>query len=81
MNNCKVNRKISEDTKFDKNDFRNSVPRFKEENRRANRGLIYLLTEIAKNKNSSPAQVALAWILALNPWIVPIPGTNKTASS
>ena len=69
--------KIDEDTKFDKNDFRNTVPRFKEENRRANKVLIDLLTEIAKDKNSTPAQIALAWILAQNPWIVPIPGTTK----
>lgn len=69
--------KISENTTFDKNDFRNTVPRFSEENRRANKVLVDLLTEIAKDKNSTPAQIALAWILAQKPWIVPIPGTTK----
>jgi aryl-alcohol dehydrogenase-like predicted oxidoreductase len=68
---------IDETTKFDPTDFRNIVPRFSEENRKANQALIHLLTAIAKEKNATPAQIALAWLLAQKPWIVPIPGTTK----
>lgn len=69
--------KIDADTEFDKNDFRNVVPRFSEENRKANQKLVDLLCDIAKQKNATPAQIALAWLLAQKPWIVPIPGTTK----
>ncbi len=69
--------KIDENTSFDKNDFRNNVPRFSEENRKANLGLVDMLGNIAKEKNATPAQIALAWLLAQKPWIVPIPGTTK----
>jgi aryl-alcohol dehydrogenase-like predicted oxidoreductase len=69
--------KIDENTTFDKNDFRNAVPRFSEENRKSNQGLIDLLGKIAKEKNATNAQIALAWLLAQKPWIVPIPGTTK----
>src|SRR6201987_4762577 len=69
--------KISEDTKFDKNDFRNIVPRFSPENRKANRALVDLLGRCAQQKNATPAQIALAWLLAQKPWIVPIPGTTQ----
>ena len=68
---------ISESTTFDKTDFRNTVPRFSEENRRVNQALVDLLGSIAAEKNASPAQIALAWLLAQKPWIVPIPGTTK----
>ncbi len=68
---------ISKDTQFDKNDFRNIVPRFSQENREANQGVVDLVNEFARKKNATPAQVALAWILAQKPWIVPIPGTTK----
>jgi aryl-alcohol dehydrogenase-like predicted oxidoreductase len=68
---------INEQTKFDQSDFRNIVPRFSEENRKINHVLVDLLTDIAKEKNASPAQIALAWLLAQKPWIVPIPGTTK----
>jgi aryl-alcohol dehydrogenase-like predicted oxidoreductase len=68
---------ISENTRFDKTDFRNTVPRFSEENRKANQTFVDLLGTIAKEKNTSPAQIALAWLLAQKPWIVPIPGTTK----
>jgi aryl-alcohol dehydrogenase-like predicted oxidoreductase len=68
---------ISEDTKFDKNDFRNIVPRFTAENRKANQALVDLVTKFAQQKRTTPAQVALAWLLAQKPWIVPIPGTTK----
>jgi aryl-alcohol dehydrogenase-like predicted oxidoreductase len=68
---------INESTQFDKNDFRNLLPRFSEENRMANQKGINLLSEMAKKKNASPAQIALAWLLAQKPWIVPIPGTTK----
>jgi aryl-alcohol dehydrogenase-like predicted oxidoreductase len=70
--------KIDENTKFDSGDFRNTLPRFTEEARKANRSLIDLLSKIAARKNVSPAQIALAWLLAQKPWIVPIPGTRKT---
>src|SRR5690349_20274375 len=68
---------ISKDTQFDKNDFRNIVPRFSQENREANQAVVDLVSEFAKRKNATPAQVALAWLLAQKPWIVPIPGTTK----
>ena len=69
--------KISEDTKFDKNDFRNVVPRFTPENRKANSALVELVSKVAELKKATPAQIALAWLLAQKPWIVPIPGTTK----
>ncbi len=69
--------KIDEKTEFVKNDFRNIVPRFSVEARKANQGLVDLLGRIAVQKGASPAQVALAWILAQKPWMVPIPGTKK----
>jgi aryl-alcohol dehydrogenase-like predicted oxidoreductase len=69
--------KISEDTKFDKSDFRNIVPRFTPENRKANQALVDLLTKVAERKKATPAQIALAWLLSQKPWIVPIPGTTK----
>jgi aryl-alcohol dehydrogenase-like predicted oxidoreductase len=68
---------ISKDTQFDKNDFRNIVPRFSPENREANQALVDLVEEFAKQKKATPAQIALAWLLAQKPWIVPIPGTTK----
>jgi aryl-alcohol dehydrogenase-like predicted oxidoreductase len=69
--------KINKDTKFDKNDFRNIVPRFTAENRKANQTLIDLLSKFAEQKKATSAQIALAWLLAKKPWIVPIPGTTK----
>jgi aryl-alcohol dehydrogenase-like predicted oxidoreductase len=69
--------KINEETKFDKTDFRNVVPRFTPDNRRANQGLVDSLSKIAEQKKATPAQIALAWILAQKPWMVPIPGTTK----
>lgn len=69
--------KIDENTQFDKTDFRNVVPRFSEENRKANQKLVDLLGDIARQKEATPAQIALAWLLAQKPWIVPIPGTTK----
>jgi aryl-alcohol dehydrogenase-like predicted oxidoreductase len=69
--------KISEDTKFDKNDFRNVVPRFTPENRKANQAVVDLIGKFAEQKKVTPAQIALAWILAQKPWMVPIPGTTK----
>ena len=69
--------KIDENTTFDKTDFRNTVPRFSEENRKANQALVDLVGKIAKEKNATNAQIALAWLLAQKPWIVPIPGTTK----
>src|SRR6187397_1779618 len=69
--------KIDENTKFDSSDFRNVVPRFSPEARKANQSVIDLLNKIAKQKNATPAQGALAWLLAQKPWIVPIPGTTK----
>jgi aryl-alcohol dehydrogenase-like predicted oxidoreductase len=68
---------INENTKFDKTDFRNIVPRFDEENRKANQVVVDKISEVAKKKGATPAQVALAWVLAQKPWIVPIPGTTK----
>src|SRR6202035_2100116 len=69
--------KIDADTKFDSTDFRNSVPRFSEENRKANQALVDVISSFAKQKKTTPAQIALAWLLAKKPWIVPIPGTTK----
>src|SRR6267378_2217378 len=69
--------KISEDTQFDKSDFRNIVPRFTPEARKANQALVDLLAKFAQQKKATPAQIALAWLLAQKPWIVPIPGTTK----
>lgn len=69
--------KIDENTKFDSTDFRNIVPRFTQEARRANRALVDLLSKVAERKKATPAQIALAWLLAQKPWIVPIPGTTK----
>jgi aryl-alcohol dehydrogenase-like predicted oxidoreductase len=69
--------KIDENTTFDSGDFRNTVPRFAAEARKANRALVDLLTSIAERKKATPAQIALAWSLAQKPWIVPIPGTTK----
>jgi aryl-alcohol dehydrogenase-like predicted oxidoreductase len=68
---------INENTKFDKTDFRNIVPRFADENRKANLAVVDKITAFAKKKNATPAQVSLAWVLAQAPWIVPIPGTTK----
>jgi aryl-alcohol dehydrogenase-like predicted oxidoreductase len=69
--------KIDETTTFDKTDFRNTVPRFNPENRKANQALVDLVSTIATKKKATPAQIALAWLLAQKPWIVPIPGTTK----
>src|ERR1035437_3065073 len=69
--------KINENTTFDSSDFRNIVPRFTPEARKANQALVDLLRRIAERKKSTPAQIALAWLLAQKPWIVPIPGTRK----
>jgi aryl-alcohol dehydrogenase-like predicted oxidoreductase len=69
--------KIASDTKFDSKDFRSSVPRFEPENRRANQALVDLLHAFADRARATPAQLALAWLLARKPWIVPIPGTTK----
>jgi aryl-alcohol dehydrogenase-like predicted oxidoreductase len=69
--------KIDENTQFDGSDFRNIVPRFAAEARRANQAVVALLTRIAEQKKATPAQIALAWLLAQKPWIVPIPGTTK----
>jgi len=68
---------INENTKFDSTDFRNIVPRFNEENRKANQALVNVLGKIATQKKGTPAQIAIAWLLAQKPWIVPIPGTTK----
>jgi aryl-alcohol dehydrogenase-like predicted oxidoreductase len=68
---------INADTKFEGNDFRTIVPRFSEEARKANQGLVDLLGQLASGKQVTPAQIALAWLLARMPWIVPIPGTTK----
>ena len=69
--------KISENTQFDKTDFRNIVPRFTPENRKTNQALVDLIAEFAQQKKATPAQIALAWLLAQKSWIVPIPGTTK----
>ena len=68
---------IDENTQFDKTDFRNIVPKFSEENRKANQQLVELVKTIASDKNATPAQIALAWLLAQKPFIAPIPGTTK----
>jgi aryl-alcohol dehydrogenase-like predicted oxidoreductase len=68
---------ISKDTTFDKNDFRNIVPRFTPENREANQAFVDLVGKFAQQKKATPAQIALAWVLAQKPWFVPIPGTTK----
>lgn len=68
---------INESTQFDASDFRNVIPRFAEENRKANLGLVEVLKSIAQDMDATPAQIALAWLLAQKPWIVPIPGTTK----
>lgn len=69
--------KIDENTRFDSTDFRNVVPRFSPEARKANRALVSAIEQVAQRKQATPAQIALAWILAQKPWIVPIPGTTK----
>jgi aryl-alcohol dehydrogenase-like predicted oxidoreductase len=69
--------KIDENTTFDDSDFRNSIPRFEPEARKTNRAFVERLAEIAQRKNATPAQIALAWLLAQKPWLVPIPGTTK----
>jgi aryl-alcohol dehydrogenase-like predicted oxidoreductase len=69
--------KIDSDTQFDKSDFRNTVPRFSEENRKANQAMVDLVGQFAREKKVTPAQIALAWVLAQKPWMVPIPGTTK----
>ncbi|MBL4674698.1 MAG: aldo/keto reductase [Mucilaginibacter sp.] len=69
--------KMNADTEFDKTDWRNVMPRFSKENREANYAVVDLITKIAKDKNATPAQVALTWLMAQKPWIVPIPGTTK----
>jgi len=71
--------KINEDTKFDQTDFRNIVPRFTPEARKANQALVDLLGKFAAQNKTTPAQIALAWLLAQKPWVVPIPGTTKLA--
>ena len=71
--------KIDENTSFDSTDFRNTVPRFAQEARKANRALVELLDAVAQRKKATPAQIALAWVLAQKPWMVPIPGTTKLA--
>ena len=68
---------INENTKFDSTDFRNIVPRFNEENRKANQSLVDVLSDIAEQKKATSAQIAITWLLAQKPWIVPIPGTTK----
>jgi aryl-alcohol dehydrogenase-like predicted oxidoreductase len=69
--------KIDANTKFDSTDFRNTVPRFSEDNRKTNQALVDVITGFARQKKATPAQIALAWLLAKKPWIVPIPGTTK----
>ena len=69
--------KINADTQFDKTDFRSVVPRFTPENRKANQAMVDLIGKFAQQKKATPAQIALAWLLAQKPWIVPIPGTTK----
>jgi aryl-alcohol dehydrogenase-like predicted oxidoreductase len=71
--------KIDAETKFDSTDFRNTVPRFSPENRKANQALVDLVSSFAAHRQVTPAQIALAWLLAKKPWIVPIPGTTKPA--
>jgi aryl-alcohol dehydrogenase-like predicted oxidoreductase len=69
--------KVNENTTYDSSDFRNILPRFTPEARKANQALVDLLRKIAERKKATPAQIALAWLLAQKPWIVPIPGTRK----
>jgi aryl-alcohol dehydrogenase-like predicted oxidoreductase len=69
--------RIDENTKFDSTDFRHTVPRFSPEARKANQALVDLIGKFAAQKKATPAQIALAWVLAQKPWIVPIPGTTK----
>src|SRR5207237_5821275 len=69
--------KVNDVTTFDSSDFRNRLPRFTPEARKANQALVDLIGKIAKRKKATPAQIALAWLLAQKPWIVPIPGTTK----
>jgi aryl-alcohol dehydrogenase-like predicted oxidoreductase len=69
--------KIDAETKFDNTDFRSTVPRFSEDNRKTNQALIDVITKFAAKKKATPAQIALAWLLAKKPWIVPIPGTTR----
>jgi aryl-alcohol dehydrogenase-like predicted oxidoreductase len=69
--------KIDEHTKFDPSDFRNHVPRFSTEARKANMALVALVKQVAERKRTTPARIALAWLLVQEPWIVPIPGTTK----
>jgi aryl-alcohol dehydrogenase-like predicted oxidoreductase len=69
--------KIDEATMFESTDFRNTIPRFEPEAREANRAFVVLLERVAERKDATPAQIALAWVLAQRPWIVPIPGTRK----
>jgi aryl-alcohol dehydrogenase-like predicted oxidoreductase len=69
--------KISEGTQFDQSDFRNTVPRFNAENRKSNQAMVDLIGKFAQEKKATPAQIALAWVLAQKPWMVPIPGTTK----
>jgi len=69
--------KIDDKTTFDRGDFRNVVPRFTSENRKANQALVEQLDRLAQRKRATPAQIALAWLLAQQPWIVPIPGTKQ----
>jgi aryl-alcohol dehydrogenase-like predicted oxidoreductase len=69
--------KIDENTTFDNADFRNVVPRFTPEARKANQAIVGLIGKVAERKKATPAQIALAWVLAQKPWIVPIPGTTK----
>src|SRR6266700_1647806 len=68
---------ITAETRFDSTDFRSTVPRFNEENRKANQALVDLISRFAQTKGATPGQIALAWLLAKKPWIVPIPGTTK----
>src|SRR6185503_10441167 len=69
--------KLDENTTFDSSDFRNKLPRFTPEARKANQALVDLIGKVAERKGATPAQIALAWLLAQKPWIVPIPGTTK----
>jgi aryl-alcohol dehydrogenase-like predicted oxidoreductase len=69
--------KIDAETKFDSTDFRNTVPRFSAENRKSNQALVDVMSAFAEKKKATPAQIALAWLLAKKPWIVPIPGTTR----
>jgi aryl-alcohol dehydrogenase-like predicted oxidoreductase len=69
--------KIDAKTKFEGQDFRTTIPRFNEENRKANQAMVDLITQIANKKKTTPAQIALAWLLVQKPWIAPIPGTTK----